>query len=1003
MTRCLFLLFSILVACRPEPARQPALSPEHQKAIDGFQLMEGFRMELVAAEPLIADPVAMEVDEQGRLYVVEMPGYPLDLGKSGKIKLLKDTDNDGYPDKSVVFADSLTLPTGIMRWRNGLIVTDAPDVWYLEDTNGDDRADVRRKMLTGFALSNPQHNLNSPLFGLDNWIYLAHEGPVTPFVYKKEFGDEGAPVHFPDNPKTPLLARNANGRNVRFRPDTHEIEELSGETQFGQTFDPWGHHLLTSNANHLFHEVLAARYLRQNPNLLVPDATQSIPDHGDAAEVYPITENPNHQLLTDRGVITSSCGVTWYGGGAFGEKFDNVTFIAEPTHNLVHADVIEEKGASFVAKRLLEKREFLASKDAWFRPVNFYIGPEGALYVIDYYRQSIEHPEWMSEEMTKSGTLYNGKDKGRIYRIVPENGLPMDWLNRLALDKLSVTEQVSLLENRNVWYRRTAQRLLFERKPREAPALLWTLLAETNVPEAKVHALWLLDGLNALDVPTLHPCLNDASAGVRENAVRVAERLLTKSGNRLLERAVLALQNDPSAKVRFQVLCTLGSLNDPEAQKARLAILKKDFGDKWVGIAAIASAAGQEMTLFEQMASEKNLPESGQQFFAYLGATIANRGKVEEVRKLLEALGRRWMPSLGGMASISALDGIARLWQHKGVTVSLTDADRLTLLPDFSSAVPVDVQKARMDLLRLTGLPKNKTVDERVRLAASIAVDSTQPVNRRTTAVQLLALYNPNAYNQLLQQLSLQNGEETLRLAALKSLGQTSGRRACQFALAQWPKLTPKMKQSAIEVFMDHPDQIPTLLAAIDRRQIQRHELAWPQQVHLMNFYDKGIRTMARRVLAVAEDRKAVLQQYQPALAMRGDMEKGRILFRQVCSSCHQMDGRDGQTFGPDLASVRNRNPHNLLTEILHPNNSIADGYDLVTITLITGNQLLGIIAQETPAALTLRTSGGTQVTLSRNEVKKMTKSRTSAMPNGLENSLTVQQMGDLLTYIKNR
>jgi putative membrane-bound dehydrogenase-like protein len=237
----------LLFGCgKAQKVSYPPYAPED--ALTTIQVAEGFRVELVASEPLVADPVAMEIDEAGRMYVVEMHGYPLDKGGSGKIKLLTDTDGDGKPDKSTVFAEGLTLPNGIMRWKNGVIVTDAPDVLYLEDQNNDGRADVRKVLLTGFALSNPQHNLNTPVYGLDNWIYLAHEPAVTAQVYPNEFGDEGKAIIFPENAKAPSLPVNAAGRNVRFRPDTYELEILSGASQFGQTFDTWGHHFLVSNA-----------------------------------------------------------------------------------------------------------------------------------------------------------------------------------------------------------------------------------------------------------------------------------------------------------------------------------------------------------------------------------------------------------------------------------------------------------------------------------------------------------------------------------------------------------------------------------------------------------------------------------------------------------------------------------------------------------------------------------------------------------------------------------
>jgi len=997
------LFFGLLGACSSPQA--PKLSAEHQRALASFQVMEGFRVELVAAEPLVQDPVAMEVDERGRLYVVEMPGYPLDLSRSGRIKLLKDTNGDGYPDKSVIFADSLTLPNGIMRWKKGVIVTDAPNVWYLEDTDGDDRADVRRKLLTGFARSNPQHNLNSPILGLDNWIYLAHEGAVTPFVYRNEFGDQGGPVGFPDRPDGPVLPRNANGRNVRFRPDTYELEALSGKSQFGHTFDAWGHHLLTANANHLFQEVLPARYLSRNPYLLVPDATQDLPDHGDAAEVHPITENPAHQLLTDRGVITSSCGVTWYLGGAYGDRFRNVTFIAEPSHNLVHADLIQDHGASFVASRLLEKQEFLASKDSWFRPVNFYVGPDGALYVVDYYRQHIEHPEWMSEEMAKSGMLYNGHDKGRIYRIVPtKRSLPPDWLGHLTLDKLDSEELVELLKHENNWYRRTAQRLLYERRPKEAIDPLRQLVDRSDRPEPKVHALWLLETLGATSELTLRTALRDPEPGVRENAIRIAERHLAKATRPALLEALLSLRNDPSAKVRYQLLCTLGEVSTPGSEAVRMAILQRDIDDKWPALAALTAASGREMALYRRAARafSDRPSEAKKEFFAYLGATIANRGQVAEVCQLLAeqpAVGKDWYQT-------ATLSGIARLWAHKGVTVSLPAADRLALLPDLERSDSPSLQEARLKLLRQVGLPKltsqqRTQLQVRARQAAELARDQRNDASLRAVAVQWLALYNPRAFTGLLERLSLHEEQEDLRLAAFRSMSEASGSLACSFALREWPRLTPGLRRTAVDVFLHNPGEIRALLAAIDRRKVPVSDLAWPQRVRLMNYHDTGIRTYARQVLAVGENRQVVVQQYVPVLQQKGNAVQGKEVFRQVCSGCHQLNGQDGQAFGPDLASIRNRNATNLLTEILHPNHSIADGYDQYTLTLKSGKTLSGIIAQETASTLTLRQAGGNGQTIARSDVVRQEKATVSAMPEGLESSLNQEQMRDLLAYLR--
>ena len=243
---------SWLAGCQPQ-APDPDYSPPHspQAALDTFELGPGFKIEVFAAEPLIRDPVAMEVDEDGRIYVVEMGGYPLNTEPIGRIRLLLDQDGDGLPDESRVFADGLVLPTGVMRWKNGILVTAAPDLLYLEDSDGDGRADVRKTVLTGFAFSNPQHTVNLPVYGLDNWIYLAHEGAFGAVVFQEKFGDRGGRIHYPDRPDLPALEESRF--SVRLRPDTGGLENLSAPTQYGHSFDEWGRYFTLNNAVHARH------------------------------------------------------------------------------------------------------------------------------------------------------------------------------------------------------------------------------------------------------------------------------------------------------------------------------------------------------------------------------------------------------------------------------------------------------------------------------------------------------------------------------------------------------------------------------------------------------------------------------------------------------------------------------------------------------------------------------------------------------------------------------
>src|SRR6266851_1036096 len=293
-------------------------------ALKTFKVESGFHVEKFLSEPDVESPVAMEVDENGRVYVVEDRGYPLSTDNPlGRVKMIEDTNGDGIPDRVTIFADKLVMPTGVMRWKKGILVTDAPNVWYFEDTNGDGVADVKKIVLTGFAFTNPQHTVNNPVYGLDNWIYIAHENAATAIVFKDKFGDRGSDIRFPERPDVPPLTE--HGRNVRFRPDTGQLEALSGSSQFGQTFDDWGRHFTLNNSDHIRHEVIAARYLQRNPDLPVASVMESISDHGAAAKVFPTTLHPRFEMLTDVGQFTSACGLTHYGPGMF---------VAEPVHNL---------------------------------------------------------------------------------------------------------------------------------------------------------------------------------------------------------------------------------------------------------------------------------------------------------------------------------------------------------------------------------------------------------------------------------------------------------------------------------------------------------------------------------------------------------------------------------------------------------------------------------------------------------------------------------------------
>ena len=402
------------------------LTPE--QSLQYLRTEPGLKVELVAAEPMVVSPVAVAWDEKGRMFVVEDRGYPTGPGKGkapvGQVVLLEDTDGDGKYDKRTVFADGLTFPNGVMCWDGGVYVTCAPYLYYFKDTDGDGKADVKKIIFKGFQdLSTTQLRVSHPTLNIDNWVYLT-SGLTAAKV-----------VSLAHTNREPVFLNRVDGR---FRPGTDDIEETAGTAQFGQTFDRFGRKFICSNRNHIQHVVMQLPYLRRNPNLPFSLQVEDIPDHEAACRVYPLSANIT-TFSGHAGYITSACGVTIYEGDALPEIYRGNSFTCEPAGNLVHHDVIRPNGATFIASRAYPTNEFLASPDNWFRPVNLANGPDGALYVCDMYRKTIEHPDYLPEATRKVTDFDSGKGMGRIYRIVVDKSkatkndpkrtlIPGDWL-----------------------------------------------------------------------------------------------------------------------------------------------------------------------------------------------------------------------------------------------------------------------------------------------------------------------------------------------------------------------------------------------------------------------------------------------------------------------------------------------------------------------------------------------------------------------------------------------
>lgn len=974
---CIFL--SVITGCQDKSDSPFSKSAEEDLAT--FELAPGFKMELIASEPMISDPVAMTIDESGRMYVVEMAGMPLNKSGVGKVILLSDTSHDGKMDKRTVFADSLRMPSGVMRWKKGVIVTDPPTVFYMEDNDGDGRADIKNIMLTGFDTSNLEGNVNNPVYGLDNWIYLASSVGI----------GSGGIYYAADSNGTRLKEG-----NIRIRPDRRELEPLSGNSQFGHTFDAWGNHLMLNNHYHVYQEIIADRYLKRNPDLVVSRATQLLADH---SEVFSIAKNPEYQMLTEIGVFTSACGLTAYLGGAFPEEYNtNVTFVAEPASNLIHVDRLKDTGVTFKADRIIERKEFLASTDPYSRMVNMYVGPDGALYVMDFYRQIIEGPEFMSEEIVKKVNLYNGNDKGRIYRISRAGADPVQWTDRLYLGEATVEQLVENLDNKNIWWRLNAQRLLVDRNADNAVPLLISMIKNPEASMGRLHALWTLEGMNKLSTDLILPALKDPLPGIRVNAIQLAE-LHMNADNRLVD-ALLQMKDDPDAKVRFQLVCTLGFINTSEADKVRQDLLFKDINDKWVQIAALSANSSQSVAMLNGVL-EKFDPsiEAYASLVQLLGGIIGKSQNAAVVKQFIQK-GTSGSSDQASAWQAPLLEGLSvGFTNRKSLPAGLNNERNLlirTCLENSSGAM----RKSALHILKVIGLPGESETKTAMLKAEEIAANAKLNQEERAGAIDFISLDDPGPYASFLRKLIGPQTPILVQLAAIRTLGLIPGEEVTEYLLQRWPELTPEIRIEAINTFFVSDQRVKLLLDKVESGEINKGAISWDQSVRLRS---EGQYMNRARVLLTETDvtRKEVIGQYRDALKLKANAGKGKTVYQMNCAVCHQVAGKLGRTFGPDLGTLHAWPLEDILTNILDPNKSIALGYDMWMVKLNSGKSIQGVISSETPTAITITNTAGEVTHIARQDISSLATMAMSAMPVDFEKKIDKQQMADLLAFLK--
>ncbi len=1003
---CLIAVLTFLVALYDgspssaselRPARPPVKSPVSPE--EGILLMEVdplVKVELVAHEPAVVDPVAIAFDESEKMWVVEMRDYPFgpkpgEAPKS-RIKILEDLNHDGLYETVHIFAEELLFATGILPWKGGAIVTIAGEVVYMKDTDGDFRADVRELWFSGFTIENPQLRANHPTLGLDHHIYIANGlrgGQVQ--ANAEKWGRE--------QPVVPI-----SGMDFRFDPEIGTAEAISGVGQFGLTFNDFGNRYVCSNRNPCSHIVLEDYYLKRNPFLAVPAVFNDVSLAGADSKVFPISSRPWTTSTLHAGQFTAACGLTIYRGTLLPEKFYGNSFTCDPTGNLVHCDLHEPSGGTFTSKPSQEGVEFLASRDEWFRPVNLTTGPDGALYVVDMHRAVIEHPDFMPDELKKRPDMLLGTDRGRIYRIVAAEAPSVAMRERSnPLSESSPEQWIAALGDPNAWRRETAARLLSDHdgklKLETLIPLVKDLALEGATPVSRVHALWVLEGWKVDEEQfkaIVQATLNDPDPRVQEQSVKIAERWLADDNELASQVVELAKSTDP--RLRFQTALSLGNVTSGNAIYAALAHIVQATDDPWTGYAVLSSVRGAPGNLLAALEVDPRDQDQAAQLSSEQFATW--------LRNLCDVTGAQNNPE-EIKNSVTRLADWTKGLQQPGISDTGEQAVSRLAMMGFVGLARGLSRRGQPIAPYFDELAKDEATQSVLpslsRSAISLAASEQVAEQVRLDSLQFLKLFGYDISGPTFFELARQDANRTMQLAAIEGLTQYGDAGIGPMLLEKIKSQPPNIRRAIIGTLLANTQRTVLLLDAIEANELSIREFDAGQSRQLAEHRDAGIRERAQKLIAAAApaDRKKVIDEYAAALKMKADALKGKEIFSKNCTNCHKI-GNLGVNVAPDIADSRVATQEALLVNILDPNRAIDNNFFSYTVITKEGISLTGILSAETATSITLKQAEGKTVNLLRNEIDEMHSDGVSLMPIGLEKNITVQQMADLISFIKN-
>jgi putative membrane-bound dehydrogenase-like protein len=960
-----------------------------------------FEARLFAAEPHIRRPICMNWDERGRLWVAESVDYPNSRQGPGqghdRIVICEDTDGDGVADKFTVFADKLSIPTGFTFYKGGVLVVQAPDTLYLKDTDGDGIADERRVLFSGWGTRDSHAGPSNLRWGFDNWVY----GICGYAGFNGEVGGE---------------RHKFSQGFFRFRPDGSKLEFLRstdnnswglGISEDGLVFGS------TANGNPSVYLPIPNRYYEGVRGWSAGTA----PGIAGNAPIYPITDKVRQ--VDWHGHFTAAAGHALYTARSYPRDYWNrAAFVCEPTGHLTATFLLERRGSDFVSHNAWN---LLASDDEWCAPIQAEVGPDGNVWVIDWYNYIVQHNPTPRGFKTGRGNAYDtdlrDKTHGRIYRLLAKNARTARPVNLAAT---TPPQLVAALRSDNLLWRMHAQRLLVERGRLDVVPDLAKLAGDVSVDEiglnpGAIHALWTLQGLGMIGgaddsaarsaaTRAALQALKHPSAAVRRSAVLVLPRD-SRATELLIARGLL---NDPDAQVRLAAALALAEMPSSALVGERLVEMlerPENAGDRWIPDAATAAAARHALSFLRAVAARKS-PGAGRvrEIVQAVAEHLARGADVAALGPVLTALAEAKDPAVAELV----LAGLSRGWP-RGRAANLPAATEAALesrLGSLNSAGKVSLLRLadswgceRLNrhfgevAKALLAVASDDKHDEPVRIAAARDYVSLRPGELRA-AEQVLELVTPRS-------------SPTLAVGLIDALGASTTRETSLALIARLSGLPPGARSAAVRWLLSRVDGTRALLDAMDDGRLQGGELTLDQKEALVAHPNKGIASRARTLLARGgalpnSDRQRVIDELTPLTERTGDAVRGLRVFEKSCASCHMHSGK-GATIAPDLTGMSTHPKSELLVHIMDPSRSVEANYRVYMVTLQNGRFLTGLLASETKTSIEVVDSQANRHRIPRDTIEELLATDKSLMPDGFEKQLSRDELVDLLEFLTQR